>query len=119
MKTTLILKHSDNPLFAWPQFRFDAHKVRALGSPLRHAPFEFCHQREELVVPVCDDVRPFMAIHVDSLLDPRAPPSKGKKPSARRSLRQSVSNGEPERWEDVVIEGMMELLRGHFAQRHT
>jgi hypothetical protein len=60
-----------------------------------------------------------MAIHVDALLHPRVPPSKGKKPSPRCALRQSVFNRESKRWEDIFGEGLMEFSRGHFAQWHT
>jgi hypothetical protein len=62
MKTAFILKNSDDPFFIWPQVWFDMHEVGALGSLLDHAPFEQHHQWQEHIVPVFDNVWPFMAI---------------------------------------------------------
>jgi hypothetical protein len=119
MKPTFVLKNSDNSLFPWPQVRFDAHKAWALRFPLRHVPFEQRHQWEEHIVPVFDDIWPLMAIHVDPLPHPHVPPSKGDQPLLRRALQQTVFDGEPERWEDLFGEGMMEFSGGHFACWHT
>src|SRR6266851_10115355 len=88
-------------------------KVSALGFPVHHAPFKRCHQWEELVLPVFNDVWPLMAIHINPLLYPRVPPSKCKKPLLCCALRQPVSDDEPKRWENIFIKGMMELLEGH------
>ena len=64
METTLILKNSNYPFFIWPQVQFNAHKSRALRFPLHHALFVQHHQGEKDVVPVFDDVRSFVTIHV-------------------------------------------------------
>ena len=86
MKTTFVLKNSNNSLFPWPQVRFNAHKAWALRFPLRHAPFEQCHQQEEYIVYVFNDVWPLMAIHIDPLPHPCVPSSKGDQPLLRHAL---------------------------------
>ena len=119
IKTALILKHSDNPLFLWPQVWFDAHKVGALRFPVHHVPFKQCHQREELVLLVFNDVWPLMAIHINPLLYPCVPPSECKKPPPCHALQQPISDNKPKHWEDIFVKGMMELSGGHFAPQHT
>ena len=119
VKTAFVLKNSNHPFFLWPQVWFDVRKANAFGFPLYHARFVRCHQWEEHIVPIFDDIWPFMAIHVNPFLHPRVPPSEQEKPSLCRALRQPICEVEPERWEDALVEGLMELFGGHFARRHT